>query len=163
SRWHDIRVGGTFSPTTATLLTGPTEAVLVDAVFLKDDVEALGNLIADTGKRLTAIYVTHGHADHYFGIGALLQRFPDARALALPSVVQYIKQTKAEQSSQWDLLFGDAVVDCDVIPEVLDTSALHIDSVKANVIEVEQADIAPTSIVHLPDSGVVVAGDAVYN
>ena len=30
----------------------------------------------------TTIYATHGHGDHFFGIGALLDRFPNARAVA---------------------------------------------------------------------------------
>ena len=37
--------------------------------------------------------MTHGHADHYLGIGTLLERFPGARALATPGVVEYIKDT----------------------------------------------------------------------
>ena len=162
-RWSSMHIGGTFPPTTATLLTGPTEAILVDAAFLTDDVSALGNLIADTGKNLTTIYITHGHADHFFGIATLLRRFPHARALALPSVLDYIKDTVAEQTRQWDAMFGDRVVKCDVLPEVLDTSTLSIDGVAADVIEAEQADITPSSIVHVPTTGVVVAGDAVYN
>jgi len=71
SRWPDIPVievpgfpNGTFSPTTATLVTGATEAVLIDALYLKDDVRDLGDLIERTGKKLTTIYITHAHQDH---------------------------------------------------------------------------------------------------
>jgi glyoxylase-like metal-dependent hydrolase (beta-lactamase superfamily II) len=32
--------------------------------------------------------VTHAHADHYLGIGALLERFPGARPLATAGVVE---------------------------------------------------------------------------
>ena len=38
-----------------------------------------GDMIEQTGKQLTAIYVTHAHADHYFGLGELTSRFPHAR------------------------------------------------------------------------------------
>ena len=77
-RWPDIPVGdwpdiprGKFSPTTATLITGPTEAVLIDAQYLNDDVRDLGDLIERTGKQLTTIYVTHAHADHYLGLSLI--------------------------------------------------------------------------------------------
>ena len=94
-RWPKVPVGdwpeiptGTFSPTTATLVSGPTEAVLIDALYLKDDVRDLGDLIERTGKTLTTIYITHAHADHYLGIGPLMERFPDAKCVALPHVVE---------------------------------------------------------------------------
>lgn len=67
---------GTFSPTTSVLISGPAEAVLIDAQNLKRDVEDLGD-IERTGKKLTAIYVTHAHADHYGGAEVLQKRFPD--------------------------------------------------------------------------------------
>ena len=75
---------GTFSPTTSTLIAGQREAVLIDAQYMESDVAALGDMIEGTGKELTAIYITHGHADHHFGLGPLLERFPRARALAIP-------------------------------------------------------------------------------
>jgi glyoxylase-like metal-dependent hydrolase (beta-lactamase superfamily II) len=36
--------------------------------------EVLVDWVRASGKNLTTIYVTHGHGDHWFGIGAL--RFP---------------------------------------------------------------------------------------
>jgi len=36
---------------------------------------ALVEWVAASGKNLTTIYVTHGHGDHFFGIGAVLNRF----------------------------------------------------------------------------------------
>ncbi len=71
-----IAAGGTFSPTTATLVTGPTEAVLVDTLYRPAEVDRLADAVAASGKTLTTIYITHAHFDHYFGLGALLARFP---------------------------------------------------------------------------------------
>ncbi len=56
---------GTFSATTSTLVSGSSEALLIDAQHIRTDVSALGDLIERTGRRLTTIYVTHGHADHW--------------------------------------------------------------------------------------------------
>jgi glyoxylase-like metal-dependent hydrolase (beta-lactamase superfamily II) len=83
---------GTFSPVTATLVSGPTEAVLIDAQYLKDDVRDLGDLIERTGKKLTTIDVTHAHADHYLGIGPLMKRCPQAKCVALPHIVEFMKE-----------------------------------------------------------------------
>jgi glyoxylase-like metal-dependent hydrolase (beta-lactamase superfamily II) len=169
-RWPNIPAGdwpdipsGTFSPTTATLVTGPSEAVLIDAQYLKDDVRDLGDLIERTGKTLTTIYVTHAHADHYLGIGPLMERFPDARCVALPHVVEAMKESMELQREQWGMLFGDACVVSDALPDPIEDDTLHVDGSPLKIIEVKQADIHPTTIIHIPAIDVVVAGDSIYN
>ena len=65
SPFHSFEAAkGTFSPTTSTLIFGATEAVLIDAQHVRSDAAALGDLIDQTGRRLTTIDVMHGHADH---------------------------------------------------------------------------------------------------
>jgi hypothetical protein len=69
-----------WSPTSSTLIYGKRDAVLVDAFITVEQADALVDWVAASGKNLTTIYATHGHGDHFFGIGALLDRFPNARA-----------------------------------------------------------------------------------
>ena len=77
-----------WSPISSTLIFGERDAVLVDAFITFTQTEALVDWVADTGKNLTTIYATHGHGDQFFGVGALLDRFPDDKALATPDVVR---------------------------------------------------------------------------
>jgi glyoxylase-like metal-dependent hydrolase (beta-lactamase superfamily II) len=169
-RWPAIPAGdwpeipsGTFSPTTSTLVSGPSEAVLIDAQYLKDDVRDLGDLIERTGKRLTTIYITHAHADHYLGFGPLLERFPEAKCVALPHVVEAMKETMDAQRAQWGMLFGDACVTAGPLPQPIEDRTLYVDGSPLDIIEVKQADIHPTTVVHIPGIDVVVAGDSIYN
>jgi glyoxylase-like metal-dependent hydrolase (beta-lactamase superfamily II) len=159
----EVMPSGLFSPTTATLISGESEVVLIDALYLKEDVRDLGDLIERTGKKLTTIYVTHDHPDHYLGIGPLLERFPDAKCFALPQVVQSMHETMEMQGDQWELLFGDTCIVGGVFPEPLEDDILMVDGEEVRVIEVKQADIHPTSIVHVPSIDLVVAGDSIYN
>jgi glyoxylase-like metal-dependent hydrolase (beta-lactamase superfamily II) len=154
---------GTFSPTTATLISGPTEVVLIDALHLKTEVQELGDLIERTGKRLTTIYITHDHADHYLGIGPLLERFPGAKAVTLPNILESMRNTWDAQSGQWKLFFGDKAVPHGPMPEPMEGTTLYVDGSPINVIAVKQADVHPTSIVHVPAIDVVIAGDSIYN
>lgn len=43
-----------------------------------------------SGKNLTYVYITHGHGDQFFGLGALKQRFPNVRAVASAAVIDRI-------------------------------------------------------------------------
>jgi len=47
----------TFSPTTSTLIFGTRDAVLADALLIREDVDALGDMIASTGRTLTTIFI----------------------------------------------------------------------------------------------------------
>jgi glyoxylase-like metal-dependent hydrolase (beta-lactamase superfamily II) len=60
----------------ATLIHGTRDAVLVDTLLTIDQNRALADWIAVRSKNLTTIYITHGHGDHFFGLGVLLDRFP---------------------------------------------------------------------------------------
>jgi glyoxylase-like metal-dependent hydrolase (beta-lactamase superfamily II) len=58
--------------------------VLVDTFLTSEQAQTLADWVAASGKNLTAIYVTHGRGDHFFGLVPLLERFPRAKAIATP-------------------------------------------------------------------------------
>ena len=72
---------------TVTLIYGERDAVLVDTFLSVQHSEELVDWVAESGKNLIAIYVTHAHGDHFFGLKLLLDRFPNARAFATASSV----------------------------------------------------------------------------
>ena len=153
---------GTFSPVTSTLFLGREEAILIDAQHIKEDVTRLGDMIELSGRRLTTIYVTHGHGDHYFGIGPLLKRFPSARAVSTAAVVEHIKRQRVPDLERWRGMFGDRVAECDCDPEVLEGD-LTLEGHVFGIIEVDQADISPSTVVYLEETGVMVPADLLYN
>src|SRR6266404_7408081 len=66
-----------WSPTSATLISGEQDAVLVDALLTVGQARDLADWVAAHGKNLTAVYITHGHGDHWFGLSVILDRFPN--------------------------------------------------------------------------------------
>jgi glyoxylase-like metal-dependent hydrolase (beta-lactamase superfamily II) len=82
---------GMFQAISSTLIYGKRDAVLVDAFMTVKQADALVDWVAASGKNLTTIYITHSHGDHFFGIGALLDRFPNARAVATPDIVRLMR------------------------------------------------------------------------
>ena len=74
-----------FQATESTLIYGMRDAVLVDAFMMVEQPNALADWVAARGRNLTTIYITHGHGDHWFGVGTLLERFPNAKASPRPT------------------------------------------------------------------------------
>jgi glyoxylase-like metal-dependent hydrolase (beta-lactamase superfamily II) len=153
----------TFSPTTSTLIFGAREAVLVDAQYITADIDALADMVRDVGRTLTTIFVTHAHADHYFGIDRLAHRFPTARIVATPAVAGDVAARGDEQIATFSAWFGDAITVPTSVPEPLVDGTLTVDGHLLHAVDVEQADISPSSLLHVPDLDAVIAGDAVYN
>ena len=153
----------TFSPVTSTLITGERDAVLVDAGFIREDVDALGDMIAAAGKRLTTIFVTHGHSDHYFGGGRLAERFPGVRMVAAPGVVEYVRAHRDADVQLLEAMFGDTFTPPTLLPEPLDSDLIDLEGHELRVIDVGQGDIAPSTVLHVPELGAVMVGDIAYH
>src|ERR1700677_3972978 len=81
-----------FQAMAATLLYGVRDAVLVDAFMTVKQSTGLADWVASQDNNLTTIYIAHGHGDHWFGVGTLLERFPNARVVATPNTVKVMRQ-----------------------------------------------------------------------
>ena len=53
---------------TVTLIYSERDAVLVDTFLSEQHSKELADWVAESGKNLTTIYVTHAHGDHFFGL-----------------------------------------------------------------------------------------------
>ena len=93
----------TWSPMSATLIYGDHDAVLVDAWATYDQADALADWIDTKRRRLSRIYITHGHGDHWLGLARLIQRFPGATGLATAEVLA--QATDPSMARYWDAIF----------------------------------------------------------
>jgi len=153
-----------FSPITATLIYGERDAVLVDSFLTVAQAEALAGWVKAHGKNLTTIYATHGHADHFFGAGTVLQKFPGARFVAMPNVVEKMRGAIAPQAVERTIQrFPSESFDHLVIAEPLARPVIDLEGSDLAVIPLGHTDTDDTTCLHAPSAGLVVAGDAVYN
>jgi len=152
-----------FSPISSTLIYGKRDAVLVDTFMTVDQNDVLTDWVKGSGKNLTAIYITHGHGDHWFGIGALLERFPGARAVASPAVVKMMKEYSPEVLKPWHKRLPGQIPEQVVIAEELAGNVIELEGHDLVAVEVGHTDTHDTTVLHVPSIGLVVAGDAAYN
>ena len=121
--------------------------------------------IAESGKDLTTIYITHAHGDHFLGLKLLLDRFPNARAFATASAVAGMQHQMSPEfiSSFWEPRFPGQVPSQLVVPEILDGDALYLEGEELKIIELGHTDTAHPTALYVPSIGLVVSGDAVYD
>jgi glyoxylase-like metal-dependent hydrolase (beta-lactamase superfamily II) len=154
-----------FPAIASTLIYGKQDAVLVDAFMTVKQADALADWVAASGKNLTTIYITHGHGDHWFGIGALLERFPNARAVATPDVVRVMRQHASPELLErfWKAGFPSQIPDRLVLAEELKGNIINLEGNELVAVELGHTDTDNTTCLNVPSIDLVVAGDAAYN
>src|SRR5258706_8735087 len=153
-----------FQAMASTLIYGMRDAVLVDASMTVKQANALADWVAAKGKNLTTIYITHGHGDHWFGIGTLLERFPNARAVATPNVVKVMRLACFPRGPQ-NLEDGISRPDPEQAGDRggAQGNVIDLEGHELVAVELGHTDTDYTTCLNVPSIGLVVAGDAVYN
>ena len=149
----------------ATLIYGARDAVLVDTFLTLDQSVGLADEVAASGKNLTYVYITHGHGDHFFGLSALKQRFPNARAVATAAVIDRIAgQLEPDMlDGFWRQRFPGQIPDDPTVPERLDGASIELEGRALIPIDTGYTDTADSTSLHVPSIGLIAAGDVVYN
>jgi glyoxylase-like metal-dependent hydrolase (beta-lactamase superfamily II) len=155
----------TWSPISATLISGQHDAVLVDPLMTVEQGMAVADWVSTTGKNLTTVYVTHGHGDHWFGLSAVRERFPGVRAVATPAVVEGMRKWSAPKALRtfWQPRFPGQIPDDNPVADPLDGPSFELEGHRLVAVGVGHTDADDTTILYVPDIGLVVAGDAAYN
>src|SRR5262245_10848759 len=154
-----------FQAVASTLIYGVRDAVLVDAFMTVKQANALADWVAARRKNLTNIYITHGHGDHWFGVGTLLERFPNAKAAATPNTVKVMRQNASPRALDgiWKPAFPDQIPDRLIIAEELKGNVIDLEGHELVAVELGHTDTDYTTCLNVPSIGLVVAGDAAYN
>jgi len=149
---------------TSTLISGPTEAILVDGQFRNSDAEKVADRIVASGKKLKAIFVTHAHPDHYFGTAVLRKRFPGVPVYMTAAALKEFKSTVDAKIKQWGPVYKDEIPTEVPAPQKLPSKKLKIDGQIVEVVRDLQGDAsgARNSYVWVPSASAEVAGDIVF-
>jgi glyoxylase-like metal-dependent hydrolase (beta-lactamase superfamily II) len=146
------------------IVMGETDAVLIDAQWSLSNGHRVVAEILETGKRLQTVYVTHAHPDHYFGLGPVVEAFPDARVTALPSVASTINKQMFGKIEHWVDIIG---------PTNVPRKAVNIESLTENCIELEgqrieilpeiMGDLKYNTVVWIPSIKTLYGSDVLFN
>jgi glyoxylase-like metal-dependent hydrolase (beta-lactamase superfamily II) len=150
--WNDS-TPATWPASTSTLIASDNQALLVDALMTTSEGERLAAWVRDSGKQLRAIFVTHGHGDHFFGAGPVLAAFPAAQLLA--SEQQVVDEARAQTSpgalAVWNTRFAGQFPDRPAVPALASSPEYDLEGHTVLFREIGAADGPLATVVHVPE------------
>ncbi|WP_349919043.1 Vmh family MBL fold metallo-hydrolase [Aeromonas veronii] len=145
-------------PVSSELVSGDKEAILIDAQFGVNDGKALVDLIKQSGKKLTTVYISGGDPDYYFGLEPIKAAFPEVKILASQHVVDHINKTKDAKLAYWGPIMAEQAPKQLIVPEVLTSSQLTLEG---KTIEIKAMN-TPSAYLWVPSIKTVLGGVPVY-
>ena len=139
-RWQHFPAGPNGFFRAPVLITGPTEAVLIDGGFTLSDGRAVAEAIKATGKRLTTIYISQSDPDYYFSLRPIKEAFPHAQVIAAPETLAAIRASVEKKLAAWGPQLkenGPQTLADVVIPDTFEGKTLMVDG---ETIEIVDAD-----------------------
>ncbi|MFI5312201.1 MAG: MBL fold metallo-hydrolase, partial [Gemmatimonadales bacterium] len=149
----------------STLVYGPTELLLVDAQFRMSDGKRVADKIAATGRRLTAIFITHPDEDHSLGAQAILARFPGTPVYMTAAAVEDFARSSPAFLKMARGYLKDDAPDSIVQPRPIPSNHFKVDGEDVEVVPDLQGDVIArtNSFLYIPSMSAVIAGDIVFS
>lgn len=111
----------------STLVYGEKEAMVIDAGFTRADALRIAANVLDSGKQLTAIYVSQADPDYYFGVETLKEIFPQADVVTTPAVREKLTAKLASKVAFWGPKMGVNAPRQPVVPRALEGNSLKLE------------------------------------
>lgn len=146
------------------LISGGSEAVLIDGGFTYPDGLKVVEAIRATGKTLTTIYVSQSDPDYYFSLKPIAAAFPKARVIAASATVAAIRASVEKKLAVWGPQLKEngpqALADI-IVPESFDGPTLQVDG---ETIEILAAEGLPNRrTLYVPALNAMVGGVLVFS
>jgi glyoxylase-like metal-dependent hydrolase (beta-lactamase superfamily II) len=123
----------------AVLVSGKTDAVLLDTGFTRADALRIAAMVLDSRKTLKTIYISQADPDFYFGIEVLRQYFPEAKVVATEPTLKKISATLATKLQVWGPRMGANAPKNVPLPEKLAGNTIALED---QVLEIRGLDDA---------------------
>jgi len=146
------------------IVAGKTDAVLIDAQWTLSNAHRVIAEILETGRWLKTIYITHAHPDHYFGLGAIAEAFPEARVVALPSVARLINKQFFGKMEHWEKVIGVINVPRKTAKiGSLTENYFELEGERIEIIPEVMGDMKYNTVVWIPSIRTLVGSDVLFN
>lgn len=145
----------------AVVVSGQSEAMVIDSGFTRADALRVAANVLDTGKTLKTIFISNADPDFYFGAETLKQLFPQAQVVTTSAVREKIAAKLAGKLAFWAPKMGANAPQHPIVPDTLQGTTLTVDG---ETIEVRgtTGELASRPYTWIPSIKAVVGDIAVF-
>lgn len=149
---------------TSAIIMGERECVLIDCQWTRANAHRVIAEILETNLELKAIYCTHAHPDHYWGLGEISKVFPNAKCYAPKPVVTLYAHQYQPKLDEWVDTIGEQNLCREQCPrlEALEEDFIELEGERIEIIRC-MGDLMWNTIVWVPSIKTVVCSDVVFN
>ena len=147
----------------AYLIKGDREAILFDVFMLKADTAKLVEAIKESGRKLTTVFVSHAHPDHFMGLEVVCDAFPGVSALSTANVADDIASDGPWISKILQQKLGKDGPGRFVVPEVMTTRSLVLEGKALEVMEYPECESKHIATLYIPSLKAHLTSDIIYH
>src|ERR1700733_3540083 len=169
SQFGPIKIHSYLSPTdgfhvNTQMIEGPTAVVILDGQLLLPYAGEVASYVQALGKPVDRIILSHAHTDHWSGLQALTERFPDVRVFALDGVADQLRARGQARLDSFRPIYGARIATKVTIPTETITEGLQrIDGITYDFKRFVDAESDLQLAVLLPEQKVLKAFDLVFS
>ena len=147
------------------IVMGQKECVLLDCQWTKSNAHRVIAEILETGLELKAVFATHLHPDHYWGLGEIERAFPNAKCYMLPEEVPLYSDQYQKKLDDWIDIVGEQNLcrkQCEnLLP--LEDRYIELEGERIEVMEHIMGDLKWNSVVWIPSIKTLYGSDVIFN
>ena len=146
------------------MIEGPTAVVIFDGQLLLPYANEVASYVQTLGKPVDRIILSHAHTDHWSGLQALTERFPDAPVFALEGVADQLRVRGQAKLDYFRPIYGDRIATKVTIPtETITEGVQRIDGITYDFKRFVDAESDLQLAALLPEQKVLMAFDLVFS
>ena len=145
----------------AIVVSGKTEALVIDTGFTRADALRVAANVLDSGKTLKTIFISNADPDYYFGAETLKGLFPQAQVLTTPAVREKIQAKLAGKVAFWGPKMGANAPKDPIVPEAITGAKLTVDG-EAIEVRGTTGELAHRPYVWIPSIKAIVGNIGVF-
>lgn len=145
----------------AVVVSGKTEAMVIDSGFTRSDALRVAANVLDSGKTLKTIFISNADPDFYFGAETLKSLFPQAQVLTTPAVREKIQAKLAGKLAFWGPKMGHNAPKQPIVPEAISGTTLSVDG-EAIEVRGTTGELAHRPYLWIPSIRAIVGNIAVF-